>query len=121
TSAGTFQNGEYLLIDNPEAPELRASGVTAEEKAILSFVDDKQELTMVLMFPATTGTHLITDESVAYIQYHGYSKSIPTYLFTSVSGSITVDEIETTNISLPNEEGGQLITRAKGTFSALLE
>ena len=119
TTTGTFQNGSFVIVDNPENSSDKATGVVGDNVVVVTFADDSQGFTFVIMSPASKGTHQITEESIAYIQYNGNTNPLPEFFFSSLGGSITISELEYVNA--PGSGGqAQVVTRAKGTFNANL-
>ena len=118
TSTGTFQNGSFVITDNPESSSDRATGVlsNSDNVAVVTFADDNQGFTFMLMFPANKGTHQITEENIAHIQYLGNQIPVPDFFFQALSGTITITDLEHRNLLT----GGGVITRAKGSFNANL-
>lgn len=116
TSTGTFQNGSFAITDNRGDDSDRATGVLGDNIAVVTFADDNQGFSFMLMFPANKGTHQITEESIAHIQYNGNQIPVPDFFFQALSGTITITDLEYRNLSA----GAGVITRTKGTFNANL-
>lgn len=119
TTTGTFQNGDFVIVDNPENSSDRATGVIGNNVVAVTFADDSQGFSFMIMFPASKGTHQITEESVAHIQYNGNTVPVPEFFFVSLGGSVTISELEYTNA--PGSGGqAQIVTQSRGTFNTNL-
>ena len=77
---------------------------------------DNQGFSFMLMFPANKGTHQITEESIAHIQYNGNQIPVPDFFFQALNGTITITDLEYRNLSA----GAGVITQTKETFNANL-
>lgn len=125
TTTGTFHNGSFVIVTDNESFSVTAEGYldVNDDMASVHFYDHNQRISFILFFPASKGTHQITEGSAegstARIKYFDNTPGQPEFHFETDNGTITITDLECRNLSVGGSQV-QIMTRAKGTFNANL-